>query len=103
MNRYLALRIHLLLAEDVSVNPGPAKHQRIRTIISLNRQKRLKGAAQNEVKWNNIIPVVKSQFTLDGKFKIACVNTRSVKNKQSDFADHLLAEDIDLCVICESH
>ena len=49
------------------------------------------------------MPVVKSQSTLDGKFKIASVNTRSVSNKQSDFVDHLLVEDIDLCVICESH
>ena len=103
MNRYLALKIQLLLAGDVSLNPGPAKYQRIRTVISSNRQKRLKGGAQNGVNWNNIIPVVKSQSTLDGKFKIACVNTRSVRNKQSDFVDHLLAEDIDLCVICESH
>ncbi len=105
MNRFdkSALNLHLLLAGDVSLNPGPAEYQRIRTVISSNRQKRLKGAAQNGVNWNNIIPVVKSQSTLDGKFKIACVNTRSVKNKQSDFVDHLLAEDIDLCAICESH
>ena len=47
--------------------------------------------------------MVKSLSTLDGKFKIACVNARSVRNKQFDFVDHLLAEDIDLCVICESH
>ena len=38
MNRYLAFRIHLLLAGDVSVNPGLAKYQSIRTVISSNRQ-----------------------------------------------------------------
>ena len=103
MNQYLALRIHLLLAGDVSLNPGPAKYQAIRTVMSLNRQQRFKEAPQNGVNWNNIIPVTKSQTTLDGKFKIACVNTRPVRNKQYDFVDHLLAEDIDFCVICESH
>ena len=52
--------------------------------------------------YHNLVNVVRSNYTSKNHLKIACVNTRSVKNKQPVFVDHITSEDIDLCVITET-
>ena len=38
----------------------------------------------------------KSQLTL------ACVNVHSLRNKYDDFVDHVISQDLDICLICET-
>ena len=57
--------------------------------------------AKKSVNFGNLIYAKTSKIT-NNKLRISCVNVRSIKNKLDDFADHVLSQDLDICVISET-
>ena len=50
----------------------------------------------------SISPPVDGQSQLRDGLRFACVNARSVRNKTAEIVEHIVASNIDICIITET-
>lgn len=82
---------------------GKRKQRSIKVWTTERYTGNIKGRSRTtHVNFNNLIKVKRSRENFNCGLKIACVNTRSVRNKQDDFVNHVVSEDLDICVVSET-